>query len=300
MYRRSRGFTLIETTALDSPLELLDSLLFVLSPMLEKILRKALERAYALRFVGLTLQLEREEPHCIQVRSATPTQNREVLLKLLNLELQAHLPQSRILSVMLAAEPAQPQTAQRGLFQSQFPEPDKLELLLARLRSIAGEDNVGSPQLLNSHVEDAFTMAPFRPSLSQNGAREPLPSRLAIRMFRPPQPARVTCWGNQPRSMFWQHSRLMIASCAGPWHSSGSWWDGQAWDHDLWDVVTVEPVQALRLRQEHPERNPPSTAISPDRPDCATKRCSAGSAALRKPISRNAPCASAMTFNPIS
>ncbi len=244
-------FTLIETTALDSPLELLDSLLFVLSPMLEKILRKAMERAYALRSVRLTLHLERGEPHSVQVRPATPTQNREVLLKLLNLELQAHLPQSGIVSVTLAAEPAQPQTAQRGLFQSQFPEPDKLELLLARLRSIAGEDKVGSPQLLNSHVEDAFTMAPFRPSLSQDGGREPLPSRLAIRMFRPPQPARVTCWGNQPRSMFWQHSRLMIASCAGPWHSSGSWWDGQAWDHDLWDVVTVEPVQALRLRQEH-------------------------------------------------
>ena len=52
-------FTLIETTALDSPLELLDSLLFVLSPMLEKILRKAMERAYALRSVRLTLHLER-------------------------------------------------------------------------------------------------------------------------------------------------------------------------------------------------------------------------------------------------
>ena len=23
------------------------------------------------------------------------------------------------------------------------------------------------------------------------------------------------------------------------------------WDHDLWDVVTVEPIQALRLRQDH-------------------------------------------------
>jgi len=154
-------------------------------------------------------------------------------------------------SVTLDAEPTQPQTAQRGLFQAQFPEPDKLELLLARLRSIVGEDNVGSPQLLNSHGADTFTMAPFQPSLHAGSEKEPLPSRLAVRAFRPPQPVHVTCWSDQPRSMFWQGSRFVIASCAGPWHSSGSWWDGQVWDTDLWDVVTVEPLQALRLRQDH-------------------------------------------------
>jgi len=158
-------FTLSETTALDSPLELLDSLLFVLSPMLEEILRKAMDRAYALRSVRLTLHLERGEPHIMDIRPATPTQNWEVLLKLLSLELQAHPPQTGIVSVTLEAEPAQPQTSQRGLFQAQFPEPDKLEILLARLRSMAGEGKVGSPRLQNSHGEEAFTLAPFRPSL---------------------------------------------------------------------------------------------------------------------------------------
>lgn len=243
--------TLSETTALDSPLELVDSLLFVLSPMLETILRKAMDHAYALRSVRLMLKLERGEPHEIAVRPATPTQNREVLLKLLNLELQAHPPHSGIVNVTLDAEPTQPQTAQRGLFQAQFPEPDKLEVLLARLRSIAGENNVGSPQLRNNHGDDAFAMVRFRPTLHATREREPLPSCLAVRMFRPPQPVRVTCQGNQPRSIFWQGSRLAIASSAGPWHSSGSWWDSNMWDHDLWDVVTIEPLQALRLRQDH-------------------------------------------------
>ncbi len=244
-------FTLSETTALDTPVELLDSLLFVLSPMLETLLRKGMEYAYALRSVRLTLELERAAPHSVEVRPATPTQNREVLLKLLNLELQAHPPASGIVRVTLDAEPAQPQTAQRGLFQAQFPEPDKLELLLARLSAIVGEGNVGSPQLQNSRGEDSFTMSPFRPSLQADRTEEPLPSRKAVRMFRPPQPVRVTCWSNQPRAMFWQGARLAITAAAGPWHSSGSWWDGKAWDHDLWDVVTTNPVQALRLRQEH-------------------------------------------------
>ena len=248
------AFTLSETAVLDSPVELLDSLLFVLSPMLEAILRKAMDRAYALRSVRLTLNLEREEPHILQIRPATPTQNREVLLKLLNLQLQSSPPKAGIVSVTLDAEPTQPQTAQRGLFQAQFPEPDKLELLLARLRSIAGEGNVGSPQLQNSRDDESFVMAPFRPILQGALGGETRSSHLAIRVFRPPQPVRVACWGNQPQTLFWQGSRFAIASFAGPWHESGSWWDGNSWDHDLWDVVTAEAFQALRLRQDHASR----------------------------------------------
>ncbi len=241
------AFTLSETTVLDSPLELLEPLLFVLSPMLEAIMRKAISRAYSLRSVRITLQLEGAAPHSVGVRPALPTQNREALLKLMNLELQAHPPQAGILSVTLDAEAARPQTAQRGLFQAQFPEPDKLDLLLARLRSIAGEHNVGSAELSNSHRHDAFTMTAFQPSLRCVAKDSGHASCLALRVCRPPQAVRVMCQGNQPHTLFWQGVRRNVTSCAGPWHTSGSWWDGKAWDDDMWDVVTTEPVQSLRL-----------------------------------------------------
>ena len=244
-------FTLIEKTELDEAVELLDSLLFVLSPLLENLMRKALERAYAVRSVILTLKLERAAPHTVAVRPATPTQNRDVLLKLLNLELQAHPPASGIIALLLTAEPTQPQTAQRGLFQAQFPEPDKLELLLARLRAIAGENNVGCPQLVNSNDATAFRMDRYYPSVSDSTAQQEMPSKLPLRAFRPPQSVRVTCWGEEPKALFWQGARLLVASCAGPWHASGSWWNGQAWDQVFWDVVTSQPMQALRLRQDN-------------------------------------------------
>jgi protein ImuB len=249
------AFTLAETAALDSPLELLDSLLFVLSPMLDAMMRQAVGRACALRTVRMTLRLERGEQHVLTVSPATPTQNREVLVKLINLELQAHPPQSGILMVTLEAEPARPQTSQRGLFRAQFPEPDKLELLLARLRAIAGEQNVGSPRLLNSARSDAFTLAPFQPSLRTASAVDLLPTRLALRVFRPPQPVRVVSSSDHPQTLFWQSVRYAVVSAAGPWHSSGSWWDRQTWDVDLWDVVTAAPVQALRLQQERASKS---------------------------------------------
>ena len=183
---------LSETATLDTPLVLLDSLLFVASPMLERIMRRAIERAYALRSLTLCLQLDKAPAYERQIRPAIATQNSELLLKLLNLDLQSHPPQAAILGVTLTAEAARPQTAQRGLFQAQFPEPDKLDILLARLRSIAGDHNVGAPELRNSHRDDEVNITSFRPSVLAAGTSMSKPSCLALRRFRPAQPVRVS------------------------------------------------------------------------------------------------------------
>ena len=243
------AFTLLEQVALDTPVALLDSLLFVVSPMLERMLRQAVERACALRSVTLTLDLAKRGSHEIEVRPASPSQNRDQLLKLLHIQLQAHPPRAAIVALTLSAEPALPQTAQRGLFQAQFPDADKLDLLLARLKSIAGEHCIGSPRLVNSHRDDLFRMAAFAPS-SAKWRQGPEQTALALRRASPPEPVRVHVHGVAPCRVFFQGAQLEVASAAGPWQSSGSWWDEQSWQAEEWDVVICEPVQALRLRHE--------------------------------------------------
>ena len=244
-------FVLSETAILDTPLVLLESLLFVVSPMLERIMRLAVERACALRSLTLGLQLEKVAPYERHIRPAIATQSRDLLLKLLNLDLQTHPPQAAILGVTLTAEAAHPQTAQRGLFQTQFPEPDRLDILLARLRSIAGDHNVGSPELCNSHRDDEVTIASFRPSVRSVGSPKAKPSCLALRRFRPAQPVRVSLKNGTPSLLFWQGGRLDLAEVKGPWQSSGYWWDGRTWEADEWDAVVTQPLYSLRLRYEH-------------------------------------------------
>ena len=241
---------LSETAMLDTPFVLLDSLLFVVSPMLERIMRRAVERAYALRSLTLGLQLEKYPAYERHIRPAIATQSRELLLKLLNLDLQTHPPQAAILGVTLTAEAARPQTVQRGLFQAQFPEPDKLNILLARLRSIAGDHNVGAAELCNSHRDDEVTMTSFRPSVMAVGSSPSMPSCVALRRFRPAQPVRVSLKNGMPSLLFWQGGRLDLAEVKGPWQSSGYWWDGRTWEADEWDAVVMQPLYALRLRYE--------------------------------------------------
>ena len=245
------AFSLSESLELDTPVEDLERLLFALSRLIGEIISKAVDHAYAVRSLTATLALDRAQTHMVRVAPASPTQNRENLLKLLNLELQAHPPQAEVIALRLDADAAQPQFAQRGLFQSQFPDPDRLDLLLARLRSIAGEHNVGSATLSNSHREDAFTLEAFRPELNDSNRDRAIFTRLALRALRPAQSIRVWLANERPNIFFWRGAKFKVADAAGPWHASGSWWDRTSLDSDFWDVVTEEPAYMLRLEQQH-------------------------------------------------
>ena len=87
-------------------------------------------------------------------------------LKLLQLDLKAHPPGAPIVKIHLAAEPVRPRAAQNGLFLPPSPEPEKLELTLARIAGIVGEDKVGSLELLDTHRPGGIPHAALR-------AREP-------------------------------------------------------------------------------------------------------------------------------
>jgi protein ImuB len=85
-------FVLQADAAFEEPVELADSLLFVLGPMLDRLLTLAAAKALALLSLSLTLRLERAAEHTLAVRPALPSTDRRFLLKLLQLELAAHPP----------------------------------------------------------------------------------------------------------------------------------------------------------------------------------------------------------------
>jgi protein ImuB len=66
-----------------------------------------------------TLSLEKAAPHTRTVRPALPTNDKQLWIKLLNLDLEVHPPQGPILSLSLPAEPGS--KVQLGLFSPQLP-----------------------------------------------------------------------------------------------------------------------------------------------------------------------------------
>jgi hypothetical protein len=174
----------------------------------------------------------------------------KVFLKLLQLDLKAHPPGAPILKVHLSAIPAQPRTTQGGLFLPPTPEPEKLELTLARIAGMVGEDKVGSLQLVDSHHPTSFRMQRFVPS-PPRGSKEKSDDSLssapiaALRLFRPPLRAAVTLRDGQPSHVVCPKRKEIhgeILWLAGPWRSSGDWWDQDGWARDEWDIAIQWPV----------------------------------------------------------
>ena len=169
----------------------------------------------------------------------------KLFLKLLQLDLNAHPPGAPILKIHLAAEPARPRSAQGGLFLPPSPEPEKLELTLARIAGLVGEPRVGSLELLDTHRVEGFRMRRFVPEPAQKTKQQEVTgegksSVAALRRFRPPLRATVTLENGELVRVACSKKKEAQGSVlwkAGPWRSSGDWWEREAWARDEWDIA---------------------------------------------------------------
>ena len=208
--------------------------------MLRQLLVRAGLRALALASVTVVLGLENAPEHSRTVKPALPLFDHALLLKLVQLDLQAHAPCAGVLTVRLSAEPGPRAEIQSGLFTPQTPEPARLEVTLARLSALVGEDRVGRARLLDTHAPEGFRMERFYvddvpprplaqvPGISRNG--------IALRRLRPRVPIASHRDGDTPKSFYLHGVRYRVQRAHGPWRSSGQWWTPQVWSRDEWYI----------------------------------------------------------------
>jgi protein ImuB len=270
-----------EAIELEYPLMLLEPLAFLLSRLLEQLCARLGTRALATQELRLNLTLEQMPDGCDSttnhvgagvlarpgraqarqvferiLRLPVPLLDPKIFLKLLQLDLNAHPPGAPIVKIHLLAEPARPRATQSGLFLPPSPEPEKLELTLARIAGIVGENKVGSLRLLDTHRPEGFLMQRFAPNggknsiVKNNGVKNIDPNLqtaenavTALRIFRPPARATVTVDEGRPTRIVCPKRKEIcgeILWAAGPWRTSGDWWEQEGWAHDEWDIALQE------------------------------------------------------------
>ena len=240
-----------ECIDLEFPIELLEPLMFVLNRLLGQLCLRLSMHVLAAREIQLTLTLEKRSSrggellfHTRTLRLPVPARDSKFLLKLLQLDLQNHPPAAAVVAVKVVAVPARSRTQQMGLFLPLNPEPERLEVTLARLRNTVGDDRIGSPVLLDTHRPNGFRQKHF--IVPEADVENVLPSNeatTALRIYRPPLVASVELDEGRPLHIACDGARREVLALAGPWRTKGDWWSATAWARDEWDVLleTLRP-----------------------------------------------------------
>jgi len=244
-----------QSLELEHPVAELEPLSFIFSRLLNQLCVNLHSHALATNEIRLRLKLEDKTEREREITLPVPMRNPKTLLRLLLFEIESQPPPAAVISVTIAAEPVQPRVAQTGLFIPLAPEPEKLELTLARLAKLVGADKVGSPELLDTHRPDAFRMKRFSISTRKNKSHRNRPLAidnrqcvLGFRVFRPPWRAEVQTLQGRPARISAQNVnsscrvRGKIVCASGPWRTSGDWWRIDIWARDEWDIAVADSI----------------------------------------------------------
>lgn len=236
--------------ALEDAVENLESLGFLLARLLGEVFDQLQQQGVALVQLDLHLALADRSSFRRTLQLPFPMRDRRALLKLLQLDLESGPPPAAVTDIRIDAHPAPVRTLQSGLFLPPSPEPQKLELTLARIAALVGAQNLGRVELVNTHRPDAFLLRKFtaEPQPSQQAAAEIV---IALRNFRPPRPALVRQQRQRPAWLKAEGVESDVLFCTGPWRLSGDWWTDQPYRREEWDVAVADGT-IYRLYQSPP------------------------------------------------
>jgi protein ImuB len=228
-----------ERTEIESPIETLEPLLFLIRRFLDQLARR-LELAYLVAAqVRLTLAFDQGPRYERDFSIPHPTRDVDQLFRLLHTHLENFRTDSPIVELGLEIIPTRPTSEQFDLLERGMRDPRQFAETLGRLQALVGSNRVGIPQKENSHRPDAFRLAPpldLKPIAKSSLA----PIGLPILRFRPPLPAQVTCREGKPVFVASERFSASIQESAGPWIMEGDWWNRQAWRREEWDIATVQ------------------------------------------------------------
>ena len=229
-----------ESFEFENEIETAEPLLFMLRRFLEQL---------AIRLSGiylvakeLTLRITFTDKQIYEriFKIPQPTNNVDLLFRMLHMHLENFKSEYPILAVALSAQPIKPAKEQFGLFETTLRNPHQLSETLARLTGLLGADRVGTPVLEETHRPDAFRMESFAwqvgaIDLNRPKAIEPT-FQTALRRFRPNVSVSVLLDEEGPVHVRGADLRGKIIDQRGPFLISGNWWDEKSWACAEWDL----------------------------------------------------------------
>jgi protein ImuB len=256
---------------LEWPIEELEPLSFVLGRLMDQLEAHLEQRDRGAAVLHVRLHLIRtdgttREVHERSLQLPVAIRDARTLRTLALLDLESNPPPAAIDRVTVAVDPTPGRIVQFSLLTRPLPSLEQVSTLMARLHALMGETRCGSPALVDSWEPGAFVMKSFMPpdisarhsnhDTQRHRDTEAKTSRdesnlpaVALRRFRHPIPIRVQMKHGHPASVSIVRRGLSggaVDSCAGPWRTSGGWWETGAW---LASRSLTSAERDVRLRQ---------------------------------------------------
>ncbi len=235
-----------EVIEVDYGIETIEPFLFVVRPMIERLMTRLAVRGLVCGDLRLSLGLANRGRDERTVVVAAPSREVKPLLMLLRLHLETHPPPAPVERIVVVAVAEQLRPTQLDLLRPNGPAPEKLAVTLAKLTALCGDaDRVGTPVVADSHCPDAYGVGKFQLSNSKFQKEEGRASPcVALRAVRPPSELEV--FEDRGRLDFVRPSETNARSAlrcqgrvvmsAGPWRVHGEWWKEEPYRRDYYDV----------------------------------------------------------------
>ena len=259
----------IESFEFENEIETIEPLLFILRRFLQQLATRLNTIYLVAKELRLRITFADKSQHERIFKIPQPTNNVDLLFRMLHTHLENFKSEYPIVAVALNAQPIKPAREQFGLFETTLRNPHQLSETLARLTGLLGADHVGTPVLEETHRPDAFRMEPFcstgfqpvgqagvpacdrtgRQDARRSHSRDGCTTFLApLRRFRPGVSASVLLDEDGPAHIRGADVRGKIIDLRGPFLISGNWWDEQSWARAEWDLQ-LEDGELVRCHE---------------------------------------------------
>lgn len=231
-------------------IETLEPLLFVLNRFVGQLAARLDVLGLVVAGLDLRIKLASGAIYERLFEVPAPTSQAETLFRMLHTHLETVRTDAPIVALELIARPSDARAYQFGLFEAKLRNPNQFHHTLARLSALCGAGNMGTPVQEDSFRPDAFQMETPQfesPHATTTGDRYlnmmdatvvagAFPG-LRLRRFRPPFHADVELQNDAPKFIASLRLNGTVEAAAGPWRSSGYWWEpSKLWNRDTWDV----------------------------------------------------------------
>lgn len=236
----------------------IEPLLFATKPLFLSVLARLSCRGFAARSGRVRFMLLNKTTHDREVTVASATRDISVWMRLLHTSLEASPPKHSVVGASVELFGCAPRAVQLGLFERPGPSPEKWSLALARIEAKVGASRVGVAALPWTHRPREVRMVPWKDEDPEQGKKSEteedasaldlynVRALLTLHVFRPPKNVRVRFeHGAIAAITLTEKTREKIAGrvlyCAGPYRTSGSWWDNP-FAQDTYDIVLEDLV----------------------------------------------------------